>query len=913
MLAFKMAAATLLLALALNGCAAENDKHGHPQLGFYQAPGGNNCPRGDEIFTQADCQAAAKQLVHTFAKPVNDIKGRPHGCFWDKVGGVYFNKAKCCYKGGWGGVGGMCKRQGPPLEAAGEMVSKPGDKYSTKGGGASFDNTIWITQTLAKSRADLFYPGDGKKCPIGLGIWLHKEYDGSEDLAGPFVVKACNMNDAGLYSVTFTQVPKFPGNSDRHRLDFKVKDWIYLRSKDGKPASTMAPRTSIATTTLKNIDFGPNEPMYTMFRIRAKTSASNWAWDVARLFFYDDADRRIPFLNAITSGAASPSHAAINALSGVGVWGGRKDKDGSFWIGISRLKGSTLGKVMLVQPAEAHAVHGKNDGIIVEGMKVGSQQWTEIAVHKVDDKQRTAITIVIKDTITTTTTTTLPTTTTTTTSTTTTPTSTSTTTSTGVRCGAGEYVDVGRNMCKACTLGATYMDKTSHTETKCMAVQVCEGDQFSNAGEDDATVSKDRVCRTHSSCAADQYVATAGTGVADTLCAKITTCAAGKYVETKAKPGLLGAKGSARSGSDAVCTRCESKTFTDEENAEKCRDLKTCGEDEFVSTPGTRSSDRECSRCADGTYQTAKAHSEQACMTTTTTSSTSSTSTSASTVTTSTTSVASDDDDVSSMADDDDVAGSMTKAEQATKAKEAETKLETIQEKLDALGDSAADKAKAKVLEGRKKLAVAAVDKFKGVVAVADDDDDDDDDSVGLNYGDDDMEKNKVLVALKKKNDKKNAKKGENGEGDARGSSKGKTADSGASTGEDEEESDNESNTTILVAVVCALLVVVAVVVAAVLYVKSASGSKAQPASFENPMYDSTGQTPQQQGSSVNSAYPAQQEGAYGEPFNEGAYAEPAAPATSGYMDVKPSGAANTGYMDVAPNGGANDDDGEDV
>jgi len=265
------------------------------------------------------------------------------------------------------------------------------------------------------------------------------------------------------------------------------------------------------------------------------------------------------------------------------------------------------------------------------------------------------------------------------------------------------------------------------------------------------------------------------------------------------------------------------------------------------------------------------------------------------------------------MADDDDVAGSMTKAEQATKAKEAETKLETIQEKLDALGDSAADKAKAKVLEGRKKLAVAAVDKFKGVVAVADDDDDDDDDSVGLNYGDDDMEKNKVLVALKKKNDKKNAKKGENGEGDARGSSKGKTADSGASTGEDEEESDNESNTTILVAVVCALLVVVAVVVAAVLYVKSASGSKAQPASFENPMYDSTGQTPQQQGSSVNSAYPAQQEGAYGEPFNEGAYAEPAAPATSGYMDVKPSGAANTGYMDVAPNGGANDDDGEDV
>ena len=92
-------------------------------------------------------------------------------------------------------------------------------------------------------------------------------------------------------------------------------------------------------------------------------------------------------------------------------------------------------------------------------------------------------------------------------------------------------------------------------------------------------------------------------------CTKITPCAAGKYVETKATMGY-----------DALCTRCESKTFTDKENADACLDLKTCGENEFVSTPGTRSSDRECSGCPDGTYQTAKSHSEQACMTTTTTS-----------------------------------------------------------------------------------------------------------------------------------------------------------------------------------------------------------------------------------------------------------------------------------------------------
>ena len=81
------------------------------------AAGGNHCPGGDEIHTQADCTAAAKHLALTLAGPVDDPRGHPHGCFWDQAGKVYFNKATCCYDGDWGGIGGMCK--GVKLEAKG--------------------------------------------------------------------------------------------------------------------------------------------------------------------------------------------------------------------------------------------------------------------------------------------------------------------------------------------------------------------------------------------------------------------------------------------------------------------------------------------------------------------------------------------------------------------------------------------------------------------------------------------------------------------------------------------------------------------------------------------------------------------------------------------------------------------------
>ena len=68
----------------------------------------------------------------------------------DQSGGVYFNVAQGGYSGGWGGVGGMCRRRGAFLVESGALVSKPGDKYSQ---GAPFTNQVRGT-THAPTRAD---------------------------------------------------------------------------------------------------------------------------------------------------------------------------------------------------------------------------------------------------------------------------------------------------------------------------------------------------------------------------------------------------------------------------------------------------------------------------------------------------------------------------------------------------------------------------------------------------------------------------------------------------------------------------------------------------------------------------------------------------------------------------------------
>jgi hypothetical protein len=82
-----------------------------PQDGFYQAPGGNNCPEEDRIVNAQECKDAAEVVNHRFVKEVNG-DSRPNGCFWDQSGGLYYNAFTGSPKLGWGGVGAMCKRRG---------------------------------------------------------------------------------------------------------------------------------------------------------------------------------------------------------------------------------------------------------------------------------------------------------------------------------------------------------------------------------------------------------------------------------------------------------------------------------------------------------------------------------------------------------------------------------------------------------------------------------------------------------------------------------------------------------------------------------------------------------------------------------------------------------------------------------
>lgn len=196
---------------------------------------------------------------------------RPHGCFWDQNGGVYFNKRTTGYKGGWGGVGAMCRRRGPFLEPSGAIVSKPGDKWSS--GTLHFETGFWISQETAKKRADLFFP-DGKKCAVGLQVWLHKEYDGSEDLAGPFLVTECNPDDDGLYMLQFARGSlSLAGNRLALKLQFTVGDLIYLQNKDGgiapTPVATVGKETTVATTA----EPGPTTPDPLIKSLQAKLAA----------------------------------------------------------------------------------------------------------------------------------------------------------------------------------------------------------------------------------------------------------------------------------------------------------------------------------------------------------------------------------------------------------------------------------------------------------------------------------------------------------------------------------------------------------------------------------------------------------------------------------------------------------------
>ena len=138
-------------------------------------------PRLPSSQQQSECRDASQVLDHQFAKSVMS-NGRPIGCFWDSNGGLYFNTWTDASAQGnvWGGVGPVCKRRGAPLLMVGGITS-PYAKHTQNG--EAFGSDVWITQETAKKQSDIFILDNGA-CPINRQIWLHKENDGSEDMAG---------------------------------------------------------------------------------------------------------------------------------------------------------------------------------------------------------------------------------------------------------------------------------------------------------------------------------------------------------------------------------------------------------------------------------------------------------------------------------------------------------------------------------------------------------------------------------------------------------------------------------------------------------------------------------------------------------------------------------------------------------
>jgi len=202
------------------GCALADN---NPPDAYYMGPGGTNCPGNDMLANYQDCADAVKVLKHTrLNKRVRD-KGRPLGCFWDSNGLLYFNelpKDEQAQKF-WAGTGPVCKRKGEPFLKIGELTANDA-KYKN---GLAFSNTVWITQDAAKKQAEFFYPDSGD-CPTNQQIWLHKEYDGSEDMAGPFMINGCDQDDRGLYKITIAG--SFGVGGRTFPTAFNFRDVLYI-------------------------------------------------------------------------------------------------------------------------------------------------------------------------------------------------------------------------------------------------------------------------------------------------------------------------------------------------------------------------------------------------------------------------------------------------------------------------------------------------------------------------------------------------------------------------------------------------------------------------------------------------------------------------------------------------------------
>ena len=89
--------------------------------------GGKSCPDGQVTSTADGCRyAAGGDLGMPFSKQVNDLTGRPAGCFHDLNGYLYFNQALATTEV-WSGTGGVCRITAtlPPLSATPTLPPTP--------------------------------------------------------------------------------------------------------------------------------------------------------------------------------------------------------------------------------------------------------------------------------------------------------------------------------------------------------------------------------------------------------------------------------------------------------------------------------------------------------------------------------------------------------------------------------------------------------------------------------------------------------------------------------------------------------------------------------------------------------------------------------------------------------------------
>ena len=129
----------------------------------------------------------------------------------------------------------------------------------------------------------------------------------------------------------------------------------------------------------------------TRWRLRADPgSTSGWAWDVVNVKMFDGDDARLTPAEYIGSGDAGSGWAAANVGQPSGAWGGRKDAEGSLWIGMR------FASAVSVSRAYLREMNGENGhralGLSLE-YEDGAGEWKPVCTSDVNDVDEWTVTL----------------------------------------------------------------------------------------------------------------------------------------------------------------------------------------------------------------------------------------------------------------------------------------------------------------------------------------------------------------------------------------------------------------------------------------------------------------------------------------------------------------------------------------